>query len=100
MKSDSMIEQFRELVELTPDDELAHYGLGQEYFKAGRFGEAAASFQRVVELKPEYAAGHRELGKALEKAGYLEEARTAFLKARELADHRRDGQMVREIDVY
>ncbi|MDD5542429.1 MAG: tetratricopeptide repeat protein [Acidobacteriia bacterium] len=100
MDSQSLIDQFREVVELTPDDEMAHYGLGTEYFKAGRFEEAAASFLRVVELKPEYAAGHRELGKALDKAGRSGEAQTAFEKARDLAANHGDGQMVREVDVY
>lgn len=100
MTEDSLIDQFLELVQLTPDDELVHYGLAQEYLKAGRFEEAAAAFQRAVELKPDYAAGYRDQGKALEKAGHFEEARTALMKGRELAASHGDGQMVREIDVY
>lgn len=100
MESNSMIDQFLELVKLTPDDELAHYGLGQEYSRVGRFKDAATSFKRVIELKPDYAAAYRELGKALQKSGRNEEARQFFSKGRQLAEGHGDGQMVKEIDVY
>lgn len=95
-----MIDQFRELVELSPDDELAHYGLAQEYMKAERYEESAASFRRVVELKADYVAGYRELGKALMKCGRLDEAQENLLKGRALAEQHGDGQAVKEIDVY
>ncbi len=95
-----MIDQFRELVELSPDDELAHYGLAQECMKASRFEEAVASFQKVVELKPDYVAGYRELGKALMKCERYDEAQESLLKGRALAEQHGDGQAVKEIDVY
>jgi Flp pilus assembly protein TadD len=100
MDDDSSLDQFLELVELSPDDELAHFGLAQEYAKAGRYEEAVASFQRVTQLKPDYMAGYRELGKALMKTGRLDEARSALRKERVLAEGHEDGQAVRGIDVY
>lgn len=100
MESESKIDQFLELLELTPEDELVHYGLAQEYMKMGRYDEAALSLRRVVELKPDYAAAYRELGKALEKAGHPKEARSYFLRGRELAERHGDGQTVKEIDVF
>ncbi len=99
MPSESMIDQFLALVELTPEDELAHYGLAQEYMKAERFEEAATSLKKVIELKPDYAAAYRELGRALVKSGRDKEARESFLAGRQLAEGHGDGQMVKEIDV-
>jgi tetratricopeptide (TPR) repeat protein len=100
MEPDSRINDFLELAELTPEDELVHYGLAQEYMKAGRFEEAAVSLERVIELKPDYAAAYREMGKALERAGNLEAAKDSFLTGRRLAEQHGDGQTVKEIDVY
>lgn len=100
MDSESRIDQFLELVELTPEDELAHYGLGQEYMRMGCFEEAAASFRRVIQLKPKYAAAYRELGKALFKSNHPEESKEYFLKGRALAEAHGDGQTLKEIDVF
>jgi tetratricopeptide (TPR) repeat protein len=100
MEPDSRINDFLELAELTPEDELVHYGLAQEYMKVGRFEDAAASLKRVIELKPDYAAAYRERGKALEKTGNLEEAKGSLLEGRRLAEQHGDGQTVKEIDVY
>jgi Flp pilus assembly protein TadD len=100
MEDHSQLDEFLELVESTPEDELAHYGLAQEYVKAGRYEEAVASFQRVIKLKPDYMAGYRELGKALMKIGRVDEARASLRKGRALAEEHGDGQAVREIDVY
>lgn len=100
MESESKINDFLELAELTPDDELVHYGLAQEYMKAGQFGNAAASLRRVIELKPDYAAAYRELGKALERTGNLAEAKDSFLEGRRLAERHGDGQAVKEINVF
>lgn len=100
MESESLIDQFLELLEMTPDDELAHYGLAAEYMKVGRFEDATTSLKRVIEIKPGYAAAYRELGKSLEKSGRDKEAREFFLKGRQLAEGHGDGQMVKEIDMY
>lgn len=100
MESESKINDFLELAELTPEDELVHYGLAQEYMRFGKFENAAASLRRVIELKPDYAAAYRELGKALERGGKFEEAKDAFLEGRRLAELHGDGQTVKEINVY
>jgi Flp pilus assembly protein TadD len=100
MDPESKIDQFLEIVELTPEDEIAHYGLAQEYMKAGRFEDGVASLRKVIEMKPHYAAAYRELGKALDKAGHFGEAKDFLLKGRALAQAHGDGQMVKEIDVF
>lgn len=100
MESESKINDFLELAELTPEDELVHYGLAQEYMKVGQFQKAVASLRRVIELKPDYAAAYRELGKALERGGNPEEAKDSFFEGRRLAEHHGDGQTVKEINVF
>lgn len=100
MTEDTLLEQFKQLAELTPEDELVHYGLGGEYMKRGLYREAVACFEKVIALKPDYSAAYRELGRALEKAEDIDAAIRIYNKGKEVASSRGDGQTVKEIDVF
>ena len=58
MHEDPRIEQFRNMARANPEDDLAHFALGQALFDARRHGEAAAAMgmgyaalcARIIEL--------------------------------------------------
>lgn len=94
------IAQFKEVVDLFPDDPVARFGLANAYLEAGQAEEAVREFREVVRLKPDYTAAHRGLGRALEKAGRLEEAMSAYLKGIEVALQTGDLQTKKEMEVF
>jgi Flp pilus assembly protein TadD len=72
------IRLLQERIEADGFDQLAHYQLGEEYFRLGRWREAFAKFRRVIELNPENLDAYLALGDACEKAGVLKEADAAW----------------------
>lgn len=100
MAEESRIEQFQKAVEMFPDDELSHFGLGAAYFDAGEYEKAIASFRRVLALKPDYSAAYRRLGRALEKAGLAAEAQDVYERGIPIAEGKGDLQTVKEMRVF
>ncbi len=96
----SKVEQFKQLIELEPNDPVLHYGLGMEYQRLGAFVAAAEEFRRTTELKPDYSAAYRELGKALERLDQNQEAASTYRKGLEVAKQNGDLQTMREIEVF
>ena len=86
--SQARIEQFLKLVQLDPDGEISHYGLGKAYFDcgtlaegrgdaaeaSGMFVEAVREYEAVLRIKPDYAACFLFLGLSLQKSGRKAEA--------------------------
>ena len=86
--SQARIEQFRKLVQLDPEGEISHYGLGKAYFDcgtlaegrgdaaeaSGMFVEAVREYEAVLRIKPDYAACFLFLGLSLQKSGRKAEA--------------------------
>jgi tetratricopeptide (TPR) repeat protein len=62
--TDSAIQAYRTVVEITPDHETAHFNLGLLYHGAGQFGEAVSSFREVLRLNPQDLPTHINLGVA------------------------------------
>lgn len=98
--NDERIEQFRQLTELDPEDELGFFGLATELQKAGRHAEAAAAFARVLELKPDYSVAYRGLGCAYRDTQQIDKARETFTKGIEVARKNGDLQTVKEMEVF
>lgn len=46
------VERLTELIQLTPDDPVAHEALGQAYLELGKFQEANAALERLLQLVP------------------------------------------------
>ena len=79
----SRVEQFKRLVQLDPDGEISHYGLGKAYFDCGTlaegrgdaveacamFAEAIGELRKVLTIKPDYAACFLFLGLSQQKSG-------------------------------
>ena len=68
------LEQFREALEIKPDDVDTLCNFGAAYFTKGEQAEAMASYRKALAINPAHAAAHYNLGLALEKNGEKEEA--------------------------
>ena len=73
------ISQFEKMASADPDNDMAHFSLGNAYLQAGRAAEAANSFQRCVELNAEMSKAFQLGGKAMIDAGWADRA-VAFLE--------------------
>jgi tetratricopeptide (TPR) repeat protein len=65
---------FRHTLNVTENNELAHYNLGDTLFDKGQTEEAISQFQEAIRLEPDDAAARINLGNALFKNGRTEEA--------------------------
>ena len=76
------IEQFRQGLELDPDDPGLRHRLGTALFMIGDLDGAMAEFQRVVRTTPDYFPSHYSIGVLLQETGRhaaaLERFRTAL----------------------
>jgi len=94
------IPQFKEVVDLFPDDPVARFGLASAYLEAGQAEDAVREFGETLRLKPDYTAAHRGFGRALEKADRLEEAKAAYRRGIEVAVQTGDLQTKKEMEVF
>ena len=69
---------------------LADYDSGMEFFKAGKYAEAAAEFQFIVEESPDYDYGYFILGMSFAKMNKPDDAVKNLKKAMELNGDRFD----------
>jgi Flp pilus assembly protein TadD len=79
-----------------PEKSSVREALGRAYFRAGRFGDAAAEFEAVVEAHQVNDYAHFCLGRALSKTGEVERARHHLALASNLRPERRDYRFYRE----
>jgi tetratricopeptide (TPR) repeat protein len=81
--------KWRQVLELSPDDEAAHRNLGTVLLMTGRPEESAAHSRKASEIKlraaieadPASAPGYNDLGALLVQTGRVEEAVAPFEKA-------------------
>lgn len=85
------IAHWRKMATDDPENDLAHYRLGQELLKAGQFDEAVKSFRRTLELSPEFSKAFQFLGECLVKLNRREEAVKALRQGFDVADQRGDN---------
>ncbi|MBM4290049.1 MAG: tetratricopeptide repeat protein [Deltaproteobacteria bacterium] len=76
--TDEMIEQYRKMAKANPDDDLAHFALGQALLDADRAAEAAPVLRHVTRLNPSYTRAFLLLGDALEREGDVDGAVEAW----------------------
>jgi len=65
---------YRHALEVTENNYMAHYGLGQTLASKGHFPEAVLHFNKAAQLKPDKAPILINLGRALTVTGHLDEA--------------------------
>lgn len=84
------IARFRNMAQEDPDNDLAHFRLGQFLMDDGQCAEAAKSFRRTLEITPEFSKVYQLLGEALVKLDRKEEAVETLTKGWTIADDRGD----------
>ncbi len=67
--SESRIEQFRQMAEADPGNELGHFSLGRACLEAGKFREAVVSLRRALEINPNLGRAYHLLGDAQLRLG-------------------------------
>ena len=80
MDLETRISQFQTLIESDPDNDMAHFSLGNALLQAERKAEAAASFVRCTEINPGMTKGYELAGRALIDAGESDQAREVLTK--------------------
>ena len=68
------IAQFENMVQADPENDMAHFSLGNQYLQAERYAEAAQSLERCLELNPEMSKAYQLAGEAMIKAGWTDKA--------------------------
>ena len=84
------IARFRNMAQEDPDNDLAHFRLGQFLMDDGQFAEAAKSFRRTLEITPEFSKVFQLLGECLIKLDQKPEAIAVLTKGWTTADDRGD----------
>ena len=64
MNLDERIEQFRKMAQANPEDDLAHYALGQALIDAERHNEAIHVLRHVLRLNAQYSRAYVLMGDA------------------------------------
>jgi tetratricopeptide (TPR) repeat protein len=59
---DKAIEEFKEVLELDPDDVETHYNLGNAYADKGMSDEAISIYKKTIEKNPEFIDAYLSLG--------------------------------------
>ncbi len=84
------IARYRNMVQGDPDDDLAHFRLGQALMDDGQHSEAVKSFERTLELTPAFSRVFQHMGECLIKEGKKEKAIEVLTKGWVTANERGD----------
>lgn len=84
------IERFEHMAKADPDNEMAHFSLGNVYVQAGRHGEAAEAFERCVTANPEMSKAYQLCGQEMIAAGWEDKAVVILEKGFEVAASKGD----------
>lgn len=69
------IAMLQEILEQSPNDTFARYGLAMEYSKAGEVAAAMKEFNQLLQQNPDYTPGYFMAAQTLARAERTEEAR-------------------------
>ncbi len=78
------IEEFKEVLEIDPDDTETHYNLGNAYVDKEMFDEAISAYKKAVELDPKFIDAYLSLGTAYLDKGLTDDAIALYLQASKL----------------
>ena len=84
------IAQFQNMAQADPENEMAHFSLGQALVQAGRHGEAAESFVRCTELVPSMSKAYQLAAETMVKAGDRDRAAQFAVRGYTIAAERGD----------
>jgi predicted Zn-dependent protease len=100
MVEQDRIAEFKEVLELMPEDPVVRFGLAGAYLDAGQPESAVTEYREAIRLKPDYSAAYRGLGRALERAGQLDAAKSVYARGLDVAMRNGDLQTKKEIEVF
>lgn len=83
------IAMLQEILDQSPDDAFARYGLALEYSNSGQTDQALAQFGTLLTKHPDYTAGYFMAAQTLAKADRTEDARKMLTDG--IASARRTG---------
>jgi len=90
MDQEERIEQFRKMAQANPDDDLAHFALGQALCDSGRGSEAIKVLKHVIKLNESYSRAYVLLGIAQldeeDQEGAIETFQTGYAAAMSRGD--------------
>jgi len=84
-------EMFRQVLEIDPDDAIAHFGLGELAIERERYSEAVAHLEKTVACDPTHTAARLALGRAFEGLGDERRAGDVYTEGVAVAARRGDG---------
>ncbi|MHC5110547.1 MAG: Fe(2+)-trafficking protein [Planctomycetota bacterium] len=90
MSDEQRIQQFRQMAESDPTNELGHFSLGRALMEAGQFEEAIKSLSRAIRINPRMSKGHQLLAESYERAGERDQAIEAAMRGAQIADEQGD----------
>lgn len=91
------IEQFRQMAQADPENELGHFSLGRAYLEAGQYAEALACFQKTISLNPNLARAYHLLGQTQLQQGNEEQAIATLTQGLHVAMARKEVLTQNEI---
>ena len=86
------------MLERTPDDPRAHFGLALEYEKAGDWTAAAAQLRRYLDLTDDEGNAWGRLGHALRQLGQDADARDSYTRGIDVARQHGHPTMAMEFE--
>lgn len=69
------LREYRESLEIFPDNEMSHYNLGNFYGNSGDLRSAVSAYRRALKLRPDYAEAAVNLGLLYYQSGNIDSAR-------------------------
>lgn len=96
-EKESRLEQFRQMAEADPNNELGHFYLGQTYLETGMWSLAIASLQRALQINPNLGRAYRLLGEAYVKGGEKAEAIKTLTRGIEVAAGRGETLTIKDM---
>jgi tetratricopeptide (TPR) repeat protein len=98
------IAQLRKMATDDPENELAHFRLGQLLMEDGQHAEAITSFERTLEISPQFSKVYQLLGECHLKLHQKDQAIAVLTNGYKVADERGDkmprdamGKMLTEL---
>jgi Fe-S cluster biosynthesis and repair protein YggX len=87
---ETRIQQFRQMAEADPDNELGHFSLGKAYLEADRPNDAVGPLSKALELNPRLSKAYQMLGEAYDRTAQRDRAIATLTKGVTIADEQGD----------
>jgi protein O-mannosyl-transferase len=78
---------FSHAIEITHDNFLAYYNLGNAYLDLGRFKDALKAYRQTIRIQPGFADAYCNVGYACRKLGRYQDAIEAYKQAIKINPH-------------